>query len=158
MIYTITSCAATVTDCPAKIGQVTTETIALYTTVCPIEQSATKTNIIPQANGIPASPASILVPAASPPSQIYSAAGKPPAYVGSPAATYTTLPAGSSVIAGGKVAASPSTYVIVNGAASASGTAKPSTVYTGPTANGVARKSEVSASLMVIIGIVALVL
>jgi len=34
--YTITSCAPTITDCPAKLGSVTTETIALYTTVCPV--------------------------------------------------------------------------------------------------------------------------
>jgi len=31
-VYTVTSCAATVTDCPARLGHVTTETIALYTT------------------------------------------------------------------------------------------------------------------------------
>ncbi|RDW78329.1 hypothetical protein BP5796_06181 [Coleophoma crateriformis] len=37
--YTITSCAATVTDCPARMGQVTTETIALYTTVCPVAEA-----------------------------------------------------------------------------------------------------------------------
>lgn len=35
-IYTITSCAPTVTDCPAKIGSVTTEIIPLYTTLCPV--------------------------------------------------------------------------------------------------------------------------
>lgn len=32
--YTITSCAATVTDCPAKMGQVTTEIVSVYTTYC----------------------------------------------------------------------------------------------------------------------------
>lgn len=37
--YTITSCAPTVTNCPAKLGQVTTETIDLYTTVCPVTES-----------------------------------------------------------------------------------------------------------------------
>jgi chitinase len=36
--YTITSCAATVTDCPGKIGKVTTEVIAISTTVCPITE------------------------------------------------------------------------------------------------------------------------
>jgi hypothetical protein len=35
--YTITSCKPTVTDCPGKIGQVTTEVVPVYTTVCPIE-------------------------------------------------------------------------------------------------------------------------
>lgn len=34
-IYTITSCAATVTDCPARLGSVTTDIISLYTTYCP---------------------------------------------------------------------------------------------------------------------------
>jgi chitinase len=41
-VYTVTSCAATVTDCPARLGHVTTETIALYTTVCPVSGSAAK--------------------------------------------------------------------------------------------------------------------
>ena len=35
-VYTITSCAPTVTNCPAKLGSVTTEVISLYTTVCPV--------------------------------------------------------------------------------------------------------------------------
>jgi hypothetical protein len=34
-VYTITSCAPTVTDCPGKIGSITTEVISLYTTYCP---------------------------------------------------------------------------------------------------------------------------
>ncbi len=34
-VYTITSCAATVTNCPARIGSVTTDIISLYTTWCP---------------------------------------------------------------------------------------------------------------------------
>ncbi|CZR64431.1 uncharacterized protein PAC_14329 [Phialocephala subalpina] len=42
-VYTITSCAATVTDCPARIGQLTTETISLYTTVCPVADHPTPT-------------------------------------------------------------------------------------------------------------------
>lgn len=45
-IYTITSCAATVTNCPAKLGQVTTEIISLYTTVCPVTE-ATSTPAVP---------------------------------------------------------------------------------------------------------------
>lgn len=40
-VYTVTSCAPTVTDCPARLGHVTTETIALYTTVCPVSAVAT---------------------------------------------------------------------------------------------------------------------
>ncbi|KAI1344132.1 hypothetical protein F5Y15DRAFT_103745 [Xylariaceae sp. FL0016] len=35
-VYTVTSCASTVTNCPAKLGQVTTEMVSLYTTVCPV--------------------------------------------------------------------------------------------------------------------------
>jgi chitinase len=34
--YTITSCAPTVTNCPGKIGQVTTEVVAISTTICPV--------------------------------------------------------------------------------------------------------------------------
>jgi len=39
-VYTITSCAATVTNCPEK-GQVTTDIISLYTTVCPVTATET---------------------------------------------------------------------------------------------------------------------
>ncbi|KAJ0163807.1 Endo-1,3(4)-beta-glucanase, partial [Colletotrichum tanaceti] len=35
-VSTITACPPAVTDCPDRIGKVTTQTIALYTTVCPI--------------------------------------------------------------------------------------------------------------------------
>ncbi|KAK1488274.1 beta-1,3-endoglucanase [Colletotrichum cuscutae] len=35
-VSTITACPPTVTNCPAHIGKVTTQTIALYTTVCPV--------------------------------------------------------------------------------------------------------------------------
>jgi chitinase len=41
--YTITSCAATVTDCPLRIGHLTTETISLYTTYCPVKDNPTPT-------------------------------------------------------------------------------------------------------------------
>lgn len=37
-VYTVTSCAPTVTNCPGK-GHVTTETIAVTTTVCPVTES-----------------------------------------------------------------------------------------------------------------------
>ncbi|KAI0475899.1 hypothetical protein GGR56DRAFT_674417 [Xylariaceae sp. FL0804] len=37
-VYTVTSCAPFVTDCPAR-GSVTTETIALYTTLCPVTET-----------------------------------------------------------------------------------------------------------------------
>jgi len=40
-VYTITSCAPSVTNCPAKLGQVTTELVSLYTTICPVTQLET---------------------------------------------------------------------------------------------------------------------
>jgi hypothetical protein len=40
-VYTITSCAPTVTNCPAKLGKVTTDIISLYTTYCPVAASET---------------------------------------------------------------------------------------------------------------------
>ncbi|PBP18257.1 hypothetical protein BUE80_DR010753 [Diplocarpon rosae] len=39
MSYTVTACPSTVKNCP--IGQLTTETINVYTTVCPVSQPAT---------------------------------------------------------------------------------------------------------------------
>jgi hypothetical protein len=38
-VYTITSCAPEVTDCPGKIGSVTTDVISLYTTICPVTET-----------------------------------------------------------------------------------------------------------------------
>jgi hypothetical protein len=38
---TITACAATVTNCPARSTYVTTETILVSTTICPVEASTT---------------------------------------------------------------------------------------------------------------------
>jgi chitinase len=46
-VYTITSCAASVTNCPAK-GSVTTEVIPLYTTVCPVTAT--------EGSGVPSKP------------------------------------------------------------------------------------------------------
>ncbi|KAF7926590.1 hypothetical protein EAE99_005785 [Botrytis elliptica] len=44
-VYTIISCAPSVTDCPARSGQVTTETISSYTSVYPITVSSTAINV-----------------------------------------------------------------------------------------------------------------
>ncbi|KAH8687119.1 WSC domain-containing protein [Tricladium varicosporioides] len=41
-VYTVTSCAPTVSNCPAEIGKVVTMTIPLYTTVCPVPTIVTK--------------------------------------------------------------------------------------------------------------------
>ena len=62
-VYTITSCLATVTDCSAKLGQVTTEVVSLYTTVCPYTPKGTYSAypVIPSsiiASSIVASPVS----------------------------------------------------------------------------------------------------
>lgn len=51
---TITACASTVTDCPARSTYVTTETIVVSTTICPVE--ATTTNAGPIITGSPAAP------------------------------------------------------------------------------------------------------
>ena len=40
VVHTITSCAPTVTNCPAHSTVLSTETIPLYTTVCPVASSA----------------------------------------------------------------------------------------------------------------------
>ncbi|KAJ8058552.1 hypothetical protein OCU04_012731 [Sclerotinia nivalis] len=45
-VYTIKSCAATVTDCPARIGSVTTETIYSYTTICPVTETSGNSGIV----------------------------------------------------------------------------------------------------------------
>ncbi|TEY68334.1 hypothetical protein BOTCAL_0119g00070 [Botryotinia calthae] len=45
-VYTITSCAATVTDCPGRIGSVTTETISSYITVCPVTETSGNSGIV----------------------------------------------------------------------------------------------------------------
>ncbi|KAL3426437.1 Endo-1,3(4)-beta-glucanase-like protein 1 [Phlyctema vagabunda] len=40
-IYTITSCTPSVTDCPARMGSITTEVVLAYTTICPISPALT---------------------------------------------------------------------------------------------------------------------
>ena len=39
-VYTVTSCAPEITDCPARIGRVTTE-VTVYTTICPVTATET---------------------------------------------------------------------------------------------------------------------
>jgi len=48
-IYTVTSCAPTVTNCP--VGHVTTDIVSLYTTVCPV--AATETVPPPYPTNVP---------------------------------------------------------------------------------------------------------
>jgi len=52
-IYTITSCAPEVTNCPAKIGKVTTDVISLYTTVCPVTETESATPTAPTSTEAP---------------------------------------------------------------------------------------------------------
>jgi hypothetical protein len=52
-VYTITSCAPEVTNCPAKIGQVTTDIISLYTTVCPVTATESATPVAPTSTEAP---------------------------------------------------------------------------------------------------------
>lgn len=51
-VYTVTSCAPTVTNCPARLGYLTTEIISLYTTVCPVTATETPALIsaVPQSS------------------------------------------------------------------------------------------------------------
>ncbi|RDW57758.1 hypothetical protein BP5796_12559 [Coleophoma crateriformis] len=48
--YTITSCAASITNCP--LNSVITETIAVYTTICPVAEA--ETSAVPEATSVPA--------------------------------------------------------------------------------------------------------
>jgi hypothetical protein len=64
-VYTITSCAPEVTDCPAKMGQVTSEVIS-YTTICPITETEKPTG--PAETGKPTIQTSIPVESSPTPS------------------------------------------------------------------------------------------
>ncbi|KAI1407776.1 glycoside hydrolase superfamily [Hypoxylon sp. FL1857] len=58
-VYTVTSCAPTVTICPAR-GSVVTETIALYTTVCPVtETEGQKPTGVPTYSNVPVTTSTI---------------------------------------------------------------------------------------------------
>jgi hypothetical protein len=46
-VYTITSCAPEVTDCPGKMGSVTTDVISLYTTICPVTETESSSTWVP---------------------------------------------------------------------------------------------------------------
>ncbi|RYP78090.1 hypothetical protein DL771_000783 [Monosporascus sp. 5C6A] len=50
-VYTITSCAPEVSNCPASIGQVTTEVVAISTTVCPVTEVADEETPSPAPKG-----------------------------------------------------------------------------------------------------------
>ncbi|RYP61701.1 hypothetical protein DL769_007590 [Monosporascus sp. CRB-8-3] len=50
-VYTITSCASEDSNCPASIGQVTTQVVAISTTVCPVTEVADKETPSPAPEG-----------------------------------------------------------------------------------------------------------
>lgn len=67
-VYTVTSCAPAVTDCPGKLGSVTTQIIAISTTVCPVTESGHAAPTPPAENGGGGSTPSETKPAGSGPS------------------------------------------------------------------------------------------
>ncbi|KAH8820864.1 concanavalin A-like lectin/glucanase domain-containing protein [Xylogone sp. PMI_703] len=89
-VYTITSCAPTVTDCPARIGQVTTDIVSLYTTICPV----TAAEGAPSSAPVYVAPSAPAVPSYAAPS---SSAAPPSAAPSSPAAPPNVAPAPSPV-------------------------------------------------------------
>lgn len=75
-VYTVTSCAPTVTDCPGKIGSVTTQTIAISTTVCPVTEGGHAAPTPSAENGGSGSTPSETKPAGSGPSPSTPAGGE----------------------------------------------------------------------------------
>ncbi|KAK8872667.1 concanavalin A-like lectin/glucanase domain-containing protein [Apiospora arundinis] len=65
-IYTVTSCAPEVTNCPIK-GEVTTELVSLYTTICPVTNKILDGITYPQVNAIVAAPTSSVVASSAAP-------------------------------------------------------------------------------------------
>ncbi|KAK8026669.1 extracellular cell wall glucanase Crf1/allergen Asp F9 [Apiospora marii] len=93
-IYTVTSCAPEVKNCPAK-GEVTTELVSLYTTICPVTNKILDGITYPQVNAIAAAPPT------SPPvvSASSSAPGMPPSSSSSsPVITSGSMPMSSSSV------------------------------------------------------------
>lgn len=94
-VYTITSCAATVTDCPEK-GSVTTEIVSLYTTYCPVEATEKPHPTGKPSGPYPTGPAGPSYPSHGPGGPESSPAGPhPTGYPSSPAGPVypTTKPA-----------------------------------------------------------------
>jgi chitinase len=155
-IYTITKCPSTITNCP--VGSVTTEVISLYTTICPVTQSATNTVLASQPNGVPARPVSTLLSAAVLPTQGAPAAGRASISVASPAVLSTVLPVGASTLGAWRNASSTSTSTGPEGTVGTFGVSKSSTTYTEPTANSGAGNGGIGTSLVLVIAMLAIVL
>ncbi|TVY44841.1 hypothetical protein LCER1_G008921, partial [Lachnellula cervina] len=154
-IYTITKCASPITSCP--VGSVTTEVISLYTTICPITQSAINTVLASQPNGVPARPVSTLLSAAVLPTQSSPAAGRASISVASPAVSSTSLPiGGASTLGAGRNASSTSTSTTSTstGLVGVSGAASSSTATT----NSGAVNGGIGMSLVLVIAMLTMVL
>jgi len=54
--YTITKCAPGVPTCPGQIGQVTTETVVVGITICPIDDLPTETGVPAEPTDVPSGP------------------------------------------------------------------------------------------------------
>lgn len=155
-VYTITSCAPDVPNCPAN--QVTTETIPLYTTVCPVTAAATSTPVGPASVEFPQntdvgqpSAGAPVVEAAYPTASSIQTIVKPVTSVGVPQGPY----GGSSVVTSSSSqptnpAGSPSYPSGGSGSSAPSGSwsgvpVGPSSIPSIPGANGA---SVMSASLI----------
>lgn len=100
-VYTTTSCAATVTNCPAK-PYVTTDIISLYTTVCPVEATETSPPKYPTKPATQAYPTSLPghEESSKPASQVYptSLPGHEESSKPAPPSYPTSAPAGPAPI------------------------------------------------------------
>ncbi|KAJ9619541.1 hypothetical protein H2203_008320 [Taxawa tesnikishii (nom. ined.)] len=94
-LRTITSCAATVTDCPARNGPATvTDVVALYTTVCPVSGAST-------ANAVTAVPTPVACsgcPYAQVTVNVFSASVATVTQMNTVYTTTSMCPAGSTVV------------------------------------------------------------
>jgi len=96
-VYTITSCAATVTDCPARLGQVTTDVVSLYETICPVTAAAgASSSAAPYVTSKPSGPSTIYQTVE------YTILSCPPEVTNCPVGskTYSVVPASTYVAAG----------------------------------------------------------
>ncbi|OBT60994.1 hypothetical protein VE03_09736 [Pseudogymnoascus sp. 23342-1-I1] len=170
IVYTITKCPKTVTNCP--VGSVTTEIRSLYTTTCPVTQSFVNSVVTPQSS-ISARPASSQLPAAVLPSRISSIAiaspvstvslalglsgaatvssGAAPVFFVSSASGPSGVPDSVPVIG-----APPSSNLVIStvtaskGTANVSQTSQRSAAYTGPVSSSGVMNKGTSASLLVL--------
>lgn len=115
-IYTITSCAASITDCPARPSastseMVVTDVIALTTTVCPVAEAESASSKIIASFSAAASPTSAASPSGSAAGIVSSQAVLPPAGASGP--PLSAYPSGSdSVVLTYTIGAGTSTTVV----------------------------------------------